>query len=421
MGTDNSGVEATSYDVSYVLNDAAAVPVLSGQTGASAQFSIADLADGSYTCVVTITTDKSKTASKTASFTIDTAPPPPPPTGWTVKLLTSSDTVLQTGGTLLYAYRGASSSLALEGVTFEAGADLSAASIAFVPSFAAANVQSASNTGTLRGLAWNFGSSSGMDDIKLTFHKASTETELAIPLAQSSVKAGFPSPAQDYMSEEIDLNRLLIPHPEATFFVRISGDSMMDAGILDGEEHLRVGSTLTGRHKQAHGALGDGGIGLTEELHGIVEQQHKGTGGLLQIGVKHECLGFRSYLKVEGDMLGTGNAGVLGSLGSSLLAALFGRVLAAFVLAFFAAFGFAALCSLFAALGTFFAALGFLTLAAFVHAAFCFALLVGAAFAVVLCASRIADASGMFALVVANLFGLLGALLFRFCVLFAVA
>ncbi len=74
-----------------------------------------------------------------------------------------------------------------------------------------------------------------MDDIKLTFHKASTETVLAIPLAQSSVKAGFPSPAQDYMSEEIDLNRLLITHPEATFFVRISGDSMMDAGILDGD------------------------------------------------------------------------------------------------------------------------------------------------------------------------------------------
>ena len=74
-----------------------------------------------------------------------------------------------------------------------------------------------------------------MDDIKLTFHKASTETVLAIPLAQSSVKAGFPSPAQDYMSEEIDLNRLLIPHPEATFFVRISGASMMAAGILDGD------------------------------------------------------------------------------------------------------------------------------------------------------------------------------------------
>ena len=74
-----------------------------------------------------------------------------------------------------------------------------------------------------------------MGDIKLTFHKASTETERSIPLAQSSVKAGFPSPAQDYLNEEIDLNKLLIPHPEATFFVKISGDSMMDAGILDGD------------------------------------------------------------------------------------------------------------------------------------------------------------------------------------------
>ena len=74
-----------------------------------------------------------------------------------------------------------------------------------------------------------------MGDIKLTFHKVSTETKLSIPLAQSSVKAGFPSPAQDYLNEEIDLNKLLIPHPEATFFVKISGDSMMDAGILDGD------------------------------------------------------------------------------------------------------------------------------------------------------------------------------------------
>ena len=168
MGTDDEGAAAASYAVSYSLTNAPAVTALQNQTAATASFDIANLADGNYTCTVTITTDKGKTAGKTVSFTIDTTPPPPPPTGWTVKLLTSSDTVLQTGGTLLYAYRGASSSLALEGVTFEAGADLSAASIAFVPSFAAANVQSASNTGTLRGLAWNFGSSSGMDDIKLT-------------------------------------------------------------------------------------------------------------------------------------------------------------------------------------------------------------------------------------------------------------
>lgn len=95
-----------------------------------------------------------------------------------------------------------------------------------------------------------------------------------------------------------------------------------------------------------------------------------------------------------------------------LVAALFlFAFFAAFVLTFFAAFGFAAFCTLFAALGAFLAALGFLTLAAFVHAALCFALLVGAAFAVFLCASGVlACASGMFALVVANLLGLLGGL-----------
>lgn len=72
-------------------------------------------------------------------------------------------------------------------------------------------------------------------DIRLTFHKANTDSELLIPLAQSSVRAGFPSPAQDYMGEEIDLNKLLVRHREATFYVRISGESMTDAGILDGD------------------------------------------------------------------------------------------------------------------------------------------------------------------------------------------
>jgi DNA polymerase V len=73
------------------------------------------------------------------------------------------------------------------------------------------------------------------NNIRLTFHKANTDTDLAIPLAQSSVRAGFPSPAQDYMGEEIDLNKLIVRHREATFYVRVSGDSMTDAGILDGD------------------------------------------------------------------------------------------------------------------------------------------------------------------------------------------
>ena len=73
------------------------------------------------------------------------------------------------------------------------------------------------------------------DKIKLTIHAAGIEERLPIPLAGQSVKAGFPSPAQDYMEGEIDLNEVLIRHREATFYVRISGDSMTGAGILDGD------------------------------------------------------------------------------------------------------------------------------------------------------------------------------------------
>lgn len=54
-------------------------------------------------------------------------------------------------------------------------------------------------------------------------------------MAQSAVHAGFPSPAQDYMSGGIDLNRELVRHPDATFYVRVSGDSMTGAGISDGD------------------------------------------------------------------------------------------------------------------------------------------------------------------------------------------
>lgn len=71
--------------------------------------------------------------------------------------------------------------------------------------------------------------------VKLTIHPAEIGEKTPIPLAEQSVKAGFPSPAQDYMEGEIDLNDVLIRHREATFYVRISGDSMQDAGILDGD------------------------------------------------------------------------------------------------------------------------------------------------------------------------------------------
>ena len=54
---------------------------------------------------------------------------------------------------------------------------------------------------------------------------------LKIPLFTEPVSAGFPSPAQDYIEQTLDLNELCIKRPNATFFVRVEGDSMIEAGI----------------------------------------------------------------------------------------------------------------------------------------------------------------------------------------------
>ena len=54
-----------------------------------------------------------------------------------------------------------------------------------------------------------------------------------IPLLNDSVSAGFPSPADDYTEENIDLNEHLISNPFSTFFLRVKGDSMINAGIKD--------------------------------------------------------------------------------------------------------------------------------------------------------------------------------------------
>ncbi len=56
-----------------------------------------------------------------------------------------------------------------------------------------------------------------------------------LPFASGGVKAGFPSPAQDYMAESLDFDKDLIEHPAATFYARVVGDSMVDAGISEGD------------------------------------------------------------------------------------------------------------------------------------------------------------------------------------------
>ena len=68
-----------------------------------------------------------------------------------------------------------------------------------------------------------------------------------LPLFLERVAAGFPSPAQDYIEQSLDLNELCITHPEATYFVRCEGDSMIGAGIQSGDI-LIVNRALNATH-----------------------------------------------------------------------------------------------------------------------------------------------------------------------------
>lgn len=70
---------------------------------------------------------------------------------------------------------------------------------------------------------------------------------VALPLYSDLVQCGFPSPAADYVEQRIDLNDLLIRHPSATYFVKAAGDSMIEAGISDGDL-LVVDSSRTPEH-----------------------------------------------------------------------------------------------------------------------------------------------------------------------------
>ena len=66
-------------------------------------------------------------------------------------------------------------------------------------------------------------------------HKYEHTKKIDLPLFIARVPAGFPSPADDYLDKKLDLNELLIQHPAATFFVRVEGDSMREAGIHSGD------------------------------------------------------------------------------------------------------------------------------------------------------------------------------------------
>jgi DNA polymerase V len=73
------------------------------------------------------------------------------------------------------------------------------------------------------------------DGVCLLASAAESYASLQRPLAGEAVAAGFPSPADDYVETALDLHQHLIAHPAATFYVRVSGDSMTGAGIFAGD------------------------------------------------------------------------------------------------------------------------------------------------------------------------------------------
>lgn len=82
-------------------------------------------------------------------------------------------------------------------------------------------------------------------------------SDFTAPLLGVSVPAGFPSPADDYIEERINLNDYIITHPSATFFYRAEGNSMIDAGIFDGDL-LVVDNSLTPQNNDIVVAIIDG-------------------------------------------------------------------------------------------------------------------------------------------------------------------
>lgn len=80
---------------------------------------------------------------------------------------------------------------------------------------------------------------------------------LVLPMPESHVRAGFPSPAEDFAVNRLDLTKILVPHPQATFLLRVSGASMRDVGIDEGDL-LVVDRAIKAAHGHVVVAVVDG-------------------------------------------------------------------------------------------------------------------------------------------------------------------
>ncbi len=71
--------------------------------------------------------------------------------------------------------------------------------------------------------------------LKIDIFSSDISSILNLPLVENGISAGFPSPADDFLDASIDLNKELISNKDATFYGRVKGDSMIDAGLNDGD------------------------------------------------------------------------------------------------------------------------------------------------------------------------------------------
>lgn len=106
-----------------------------------------------------------------------------------------------------------------------------------------------------------------MDDLRLNIYSSDfSEEREDVVFIDADIKAGFPNPAQDYISGAIDLNKELIRHKETTFLARVSGNSLQEAGICDGDI-IVIDKSLEAKNGDFVVAFIDGEFTLKEFCH----------------------------------------------------------------------------------------------------------------------------------------------------------
>ena len=81
----------------------------------------------------------------------------------------------------------------------------------------------------------------------MSFYTPILKKAIEMPFFSSLITAGFPSPAEDHVEQSLDITELLVTNPPATFYLRVTGESMLDAGILEGDI-LIVDRSKTAKH-----------------------------------------------------------------------------------------------------------------------------------------------------------------------------